>query len=249
MLSLHLAPAGLAESLGITPAAARQALASPPAPGIDAYLRMWAALQTVQTRVQVAAAPVRFRVDLARADALFGDGEFRRSRGLLELPANLGELRRLVGKLRRRRSLLRTVRRLEGSFIPTATGLGSWRKTTVSQTLRHGQLEDPTPLGVTDEMRERWRRYVLAVITSGACPPDAAAIARYHYRSDRAGLEVRYTSTRPMPACVAEWTRAGLEAMRHLGVEVLDEPDGRFQNQRRECAGGPPSDPAGVVPA
>ena len=220
--ALHLSPAGLAATLGIEPAAVRAALATKPSRSIDAICRFWAALQVLPARLTVAPEPVRFNVDLARADALFCDQAFRRAHGLLALPANVGELRRLVrGVSRRVRSSERIARRLEQSFIPTARGLATWRRSTVGQILRGGHTGASSPVEPGPELVDRWREFVLGVITSSACPPDPAAIARYAYQSSRVGNVITYHSTRPMPACVAQWTRAGLEAMgARFGIEV-----------------------------
>jgi hypothetical protein len=226
LLSLNLSPAGLAHALDLEPAAVRAALKEHPCRAVAAYARLWNALRVMPPRLTVAERPVRFVVRLDSVDALYRDDGFRRSRGLLDMPPTVGELRQLVRRLSRQRSLLSIVRRLEGSYIPTARGLASWRKSTVAQTLKGGNPEDPRPLAPGSELVERWRRYCLAVISSSACPPDPAAIARYRYEThlDAGGTTLRYESTRPMPACVAEWTRAGLKGMRiRLGVEVLDD--------------------------
>jgi hypothetical protein len=159
-------------------------------------------------RSKVADAPLRLWFDLSAIDALHCSGEFRRDCALDPLPTNRGELRRAIRKLHRRGlSYSDIAERLQKSFIPTATGVRTWRRSTIGQHLTHrvSGEDDPMPLGMSDELRLAFRAYAISQLLVAMCPFDPFAVVRYEIQqTQRDGLLVLETQA-ALPASIRRW--------------------------------------------
>lgn len=219
---LGLSPAAAAKLAGCSLEDAAEALADVPAGAVRAFCGI---LAGIQAKVRVAAADTRlaFWVERDALDAVYRDDAFRRANGLLGLPRTLGELRVLMAQLKGPDASFADVSgRLEASFIPTATGLREWRRTTVAQHLASRGARDADPMPEPGaELRRAWRSWAVDMILADLSPVAGDAlrygiVPTWVHRGDE-GERVTFRATRPMPACAVRWCHEGLVRMAWLG--------------------------------
>ncbi|MGE5610155.1 MAG: hypothetical protein ACM359_12945 [Bacillota bacterium] len=208
---LGLTDVALARILGCPPGSVREALAEEPKEPLRTYLRLGLVLGA-KTRL-VADAPLRLWFDLGAIDELHYSNEFRSAVGLDPLPANRGELRQVIKKLRRRGlSYADIADRLQANFIPTATGVRTWRRSTIAQHVKiKVSGEDALmPLGMTDEFRLAIKSHVRSQLLVAMCPFDPFASVRYEIQqTERDGL-LMFETTSPLPASIRRWIVAAV---------------------------------------
>jgi hypothetical protein len=149
-------------------------------------------------------------------DALHSNEEFRRSCGLAPLPANRGELRRAIRKLHRRGlSHGEIAERFQKSFIPTATGVRTWRRSTIGQhvTLKVSGDDDDSPLGMSDELRLAFRAYAISQLLVAMCPFDPFAAVRYEIQQTQRDDLLILETQAPLPTSIRRWIATAMAGL------------------------------------